>query len=643
MTTKYFQSVKLIDSQAVTETPIGTSTNPLPGAMYVMDSFLLDWVPWDGSSTGGGGGAVTVADGADVAEGAKTDAAWNGAAASASGISLWKYMGAKLEAIRAAITGTPSVSVSNLPATQAISAAALPLPTGAALEAGNLGTIAAKDFATQVTLAAVLAKLTADPATQTTLAAVLAKIIAAPATETKQDTGNTSLAAILAKIIAAPATEATLALIKAKTDNLTADPATQTTLAAVLAKIVAAPALESGHLATIDTSTAKIPAQGQALAASSMPVVLTAIQVAALTPPSAITGFLTESDFDTKTGSLTETAPATDIASSGLNGRLQRIAQRLTSLITALGTPFQAGGSIGNTSFGATQGTAANLNMTEASAAAIKAKTDNIPALGQALAASSVPVVLTAAQIATLTPPAAITGFLTEADFDTKVGSLTETAPASDTASSGLNGRLQRIAQRLTSLITALGSPFQAGGSIGNTTFAATQATAANLNMTEASAAAILAKIIAAPATEATLALIKTKTDNLTADPATQTTLAALLTELLAKTEPSDTQTVKEVRPTIAAISSPDYHNITDATRNLAIVAANASRRSLCVVNKSALPIWVAEGAVASSSSYTKMLAPYEEWELHYPACTVALNGYFPEIPDQPLLVTERS
>lgn len=33
------------------------------------------------------------------------------------------------------------------------------------------------------------------------------------------------------------------------------------------------------------------------------------------------------------TGALTETAPATDTASSGLNGRLQRIAQRLTSLI----------------------------------------------------------------------------------------------------------------------------------------------------------------------------------------------------------------------------------------------------------------------------------------------------------------------
>jgi len=38
----------------------------------------------------------------------------------------------------------------------------------------------------------------------------------------------------------------------------------------------------------------------------------------------------------------------------------------------------------------------------------------------------------------------------------TLMGGLTETAPASDTGSSGFNGRLQRIAQRLTSLLTAL-------------------------------------------------------------------------------------------------------------------------------------------------------------------------------------------
>jgi len=37
----------------------------------------------------------------------------------------------------------------------------------------------------------------------------------------------------------------------------------------------------------------------------------------------------------------------------------------------------------------------------------------------------------------------------------TRLGGLTETAPASDTASSGLNGRLQRIAQNITTLIAA--------------------------------------------------------------------------------------------------------------------------------------------------------------------------------------------
>ncbi len=46
------------------------------------------------------------------------------------------------------------------------------------------------------------------------------------------------------------------------------------------------------------------------------------------------------------------------------------------------------------------------------------------PALGQALAAGSVPVVLTAAQLTTLTPPAAITGFGTSANQTTIIGHL---------------------------------------------------------------------------------------------------------------------------------------------------------------------------------------------------------------------------
>lgn len=44
-----------------------------------------------------------------------------------------------------------------------------------------------------------------------------------------------------------------------------------------------------------------------------------------------------------------------------------------------------------------------------------------------------------------------IEGYVDE--LEARTGSLTETAPANDTASSGLNGRLQRIAQNITSYI----------------------------------------------------------------------------------------------------------------------------------------------------------------------------------------------
>lgn len=141
----------------------------------------------------------------------------------------------------------------------------------------------------------------ANQATQITAEqAILAKLLAAPATEAKQDTGNTSLASILAKLIAAPATEVKqdtqITAEQAILAKLSADPATQTTLAAILAKIIAAPATEAKQdtgntsVASIDTKT---PALGQALAAASVPVVLTASQLTTLTPPAAITGFAT--------------------------------------------------------------------------------------------------------------------------------------------------------------------------------------------------------------------------------------------------------------------------------------------------------------------------------------------------------------
>jgi hypothetical protein len=54
----------------------------------------------------------------------------------------------------------------------------------------------------------------------------------------------------------------------------------------------------------------------------------------------------------------------------------------------------------------------------------------------------------------------------TDGTIGVRLGSLTETAPASDTASSGGNGRLQRIAQRITSLIALFPAALGSGGGL---------------------------------------------------------------------------------------------------------------------------------------------------------------------------------
>lgn len=110
-----------------------------------------------------------------------------------------------------------------------------------------------------------------------------------------------------------------------------------------------------------------------------------------------------------------------------------------------------------------------------------------------AISAASLPLPTGAATEATLATR------LTEADFDTKTGALLETAPATDTASSGLNGRLQRIAQRITSLIALLPAALVGGRldvNVGNTpTVTLVPATSGGLTMT---------KLISAATTNAT-------------------------------------------------------------------------------------------------------------------------------------------
>jgi hypothetical protein len=132
--------------------------------------------------------------------------------------------------------------------------------------------------------------------------------------------------------------------------------------------------------------------------------------------PLDISALATKANQDTNNsqiGARDEAPPATDTALSGLNGRLQRLAQRLTTVT----------GLIGEVQLTPTAYTILGR---------FKALAD---LLDNRLDFSGLST--TTNQVLT----------------NTRIGDLTEPPPSSDTASSGLNGRLQRIAQRITSLI----------------------------------------------------------------------------------------------------------------------------------------------------------------------------------------------
>lgn len=115
-------------------------------------------------------------------------------------------------------------------------------------------------------------------------------------------------------------------------------------------------------------------------------------------------------------GGIQYTEGDTDATITGTAIMWEDAANTLTPVSSAKPLPVSA--TIDTTGL-ATTTTDTNTGTIAGDTTSIDAK---IPALGQALAAASVPVVLTAAQITTLTPPAAITGFATSAKQDTIIG-----------------------------------------------------------------------------------------------------------------------------------------------------------------------------------------------------------------------------
>jgi hypothetical protein len=278
-------------------------------------------------------------------------------------------------------------------------------------------------------------------------------------------------------------------------------------------------------LSNIDT---KLPSLGQALAAASVPVVLTAAQLSTLTPTTGLTDAelrasavpISASALPLPSGASTsalQTTGNTSLSSidtkvpSGLvvtSGRLQvelpSGASGLTDAelrasavdVSASALPLPSGASTS-----ALQSTIdASINTLLKPANTLAAVTtvgtitnvvhvdDNSGSI--TVDASSLPLPTGASTSALQT-----TGNTSLGNIDTKIpGNLTVTSTRLLVDGSGVTQPISAAslplptgaatAGGLTTINSTLGSPFQAGGSIGNTSFDATQATAANLNAT---------------------------------------------------------------------------------------------------------------------------------------------------------------
>lgn len=148
------------------------------------------------------------------------------------------------------------------------------------------------------------------------------------ATAANQVIGNASLASIDGKV----STEATLALIKAKTDNIDVALSTRTKPADQQHVIIDSGAVTTGGLTDTQLRATPVPISGTVAVSTALNLEATQQQV----KTDLDTINTTTAAANVLIGSVTETAPTTDTASSGLNGRLQRIAQRLTTALTGI-------------------------------------------------------------------------------------------------------------------------------------------------------------------------------------------------------------------------------------------------------------------------------------------------------------------
>jgi hypothetical protein len=274
-------------------------------------------------------------------------------------------------------------------------------------------------------------------------------------------------------------------------------------------------------------------------------------------------------------GIVTETAPGTDTASSGLNGRLQRIAQRLTSLIALLPG-----------------------------------------SLGQKARAASLAVTLSSEDITALTPPAAITGYATSA-AQTDKSQFTKITDGTDTA-------LVTAAGEQNVLATA-----QPGVDIGDVTINNASGASA-VNVQDGGNSLTIDAPVGTPAFvrlsdgAATLIGQKAMTASIPvviASDQSAVPVSGSVTATVASTTITGTVTTKETRA-----ATPAQTSVSVTASNTSVLASNANRLGATIYNEGSAICYLKLGATASLTSYTLQIASGGYYEVPF-AYTGAIDG----------------
>lgn len=359
--------------------PVSATSLPLPTGSATaakQDTGNTSLASIDGKITAVNTGAVTVSSSAlptGAATAAKQPALGTAGTASADVIT-----------VQGKASMTPLL-VDGSATTQPVSAASLPLPTGAATAAkqpalGTAGTASADVITVQGKTSMTPLLVDASATTQPVSGTVT---VTGVATATKQSDGSqkTQIVDGSGNVIASTSNALNVAITSGGGSGGTASsfgaafPATGTAIGISDGTNMLALKGDATNGAFVNVKTSVLPTG--ASTAAKQPALGTAGSASA--DVLTVQGVASMTALKTDGSGVTQPVSGTVTANAGTN---------LNTSLLAL----EAGGNL----------------------ASIKADVDKIPSQGQALAAASTPVVLTAAQVTTLTPPAAITNYANE-------------------------------------------------------------------------------------------------------------------------------------------------------------------------------------------------------------------------------------